>query len=274
MLDSHHHFWRYDPVEYGWISGSMAQLRRDFLPADLKPEIDAVGIDGAVSVQARQSIDETRWLLELAAQHDFIRGVVGWVPLVSPNVATVLEPLAANPKLKAVRHVLQDEPDPDFMLRSDFNEGIWPLERFGLVYDILIFERQLPQTIRFVDRHPRQIFVLDHIAKPRIRDHLMSPWQQNIRELAHRENVYCKLSGVTTEADWQGWTAGQIQPYLETAIEAFGPRRLMFGSDWPVCLLACKYANWHRVVRDFTRLLSPAEQGRIFGETAIEAYKL
>jgi L-fuconolactonase len=274
LLDSHHHFWRYDPAEYGWINDSMAGLRRDFLPADLKPEIDAVGIEGVVSVQARQSLDETRWLLGLADQHDFIRGVVGWVPLISPSVASDLEPFAANPKLKAVRHVLQDEPDPDFMLRTDFNEGIWAIERFGLAYDILVYERQLPQTIRFVDRHPRQIFVLDHIAKPRIRDNLMAPWQENIRELARRENVYCKLSGVVTEADWQGWTIGQLHPYLETAIEAFGPRRLMFGSDWPVCLLACKYANWHRLVRDFTRLLSPDEQRRIFGETAIEAYKL
>jgi L-fuconolactonase len=274
LLDSHHHFWRYDPAEYGWINDSMAGLRRDFLPADLKPEIDAVGIEGVISVQARQSLDETRWLLGLADQHDFIRGVVGWVPLISPSVASDLEPFAANPKLKAVRHVLQDEPDPDFMLRTDFNEGIWAIERFGLAYDILVYERQLPQTIRFVDRHPRQIFVLDHIAKPRIRDNLIAPWQENIRELARRENVYCKLSGVVTEADWQGWTIGQLHPYLETAIEAFGPRRLMFGSDWPVCLLACKYANWHRLVRDFTRLLSPDEQRRIFGETAIEAYKL
>ena len=274
MLDSHHHFWRYDPAEYGWIDDSMAALRRDFLPEDLKPEIDAVGIEGVVSVQARQSLQETRWLLELADQHDFIRGVVGWVPLVSPTVAGDLEPLAVNPKLRAVRHVLQDEPDPDYMLRSDFNEGIWALERFGLAYDILIYERQLPQAIRFVDRHPRQVFVLDHIAKPRVRDDLLSPWDENIRELARRENVYCKLSGVPTEAEWQGWTAGQIRPYLETAIEAFGPRRIMFGSDWPVCLLACNYSKWHRLIREFTGHLSSAEQQRIFGETAIEAYKL
>src|SRR6266436_3185699 len=174
-IDAHQHFWAYDQREYGWIQDSMAALRRDFLPADLKPEIDGVGIEGVVSVQARQSLQETRWLLELADQHDFIRGVVGWIPLVSPTVAGDLEPLAANPKLRAVRHVLQDEPDPDYMLRSDFNEGIWALERFGLVYDILIYERQLPQAIRFVDRHPRQVFVLDHIAKPRVRDNLLSP---------------------------------------------------------------------------------------------------
>src|SRR5260221_6107907 len=206
MLDSHHHFWRYSPAEYGWIDDSRTALRRDFLPADLKPEIDVVGIEGVVSVQARQSLQETRWLLELADQHDFIRGVVGWVPLVSPTVAGDRDPLDAHPKLRAVRHVLQDEPDPDYMLRSDFNEGIWTLERFGLAYDILIYERQLPQAIRFVDRHPRQVFVLDHIAKPRVRDNLSSPWDENIRELARRENVYCKISGVATEADWQGWT--------------------------------------------------------------------
>lgn len=274
MLDSHHHFWRYDPAEYGWINQSMARLRRDYLPADLQAEIAAAGIGGVISVQARQSLEETRWLLDLADQHDFIRGVVGWAPLVSPTVAADLEPLARRRKLRAVRHVLQDEPDADYMLRSDFNEGVWTLERFGLVYDILIFERHLPQAIRFVDRHPRQVFVLDHIAKPRIRDGELSPWRDNLRELARRENVYCKLSGVATEANWQTWTAAELRPYLETAVEVFGPKRLMFGSDWPVCLVACAYRVWHRLVKDFVALLSADEQERILGGTAVEAYRL
>ncbi len=252
----------------------MARLRRDFLPADLQPEMAAAGIDEVISVQARQSLEETRWLLELADQHDFIRGVVGWAPLVSPSVTADLETLAANPKLRAIRHVLQDEPDPDYMLRSDFNEGVWAVERFGLVYDILIYERHLPQAIRFVNRHPEQTFVLDHIAKPRVRDGELSPWRENLHELARRENVYCKLSGVATEANWQNWTAGELRPYLEAAMEAFGPKRLMFGSDWPVCLVACEYRNWLRLVRDFISLLSDAEQEWILGGTAVEAYRL
>jgi L-fuconolactonase len=274
MIDSHHHFWRYDPREYGWISESMSILRRDFLPADLQREAHAAGIDGVVSVQARQTVEETRWLLELAGQNAFLRGVVGWVPLVSAGVRQDLERFAVYPKLKAVRHVLQDEPDDDYILRDDFNRGIALLKEFGLRYDILIFERHLPQTIEFVDRHPGLTFILDHVAKPRIRDRLLSPWRENMRELARRPNVYCKLSGMATEADPHAWTPKQLWPYMEVALEAFGPRRLMFGSDWPVCLLAVEYPRWLAVVREFAAKLSPAEQERMFGGTAIEAYGL
>jgi len=274
MIDSHHHFWRYNAQEYGWISESMAILRRDFLPADLKRQTSEAGIDGVISVQARQTVEETRWLLELAGQNDFIRGVVGWVPLVSDDVRQDLERFAAHPKLKAVRHVLQDEPDDNYILREDLNRGIALLKEFGLRYDILIFERHLPQTIAFVDRHPDLTFILDHVAKPRISDGILSPWRENMRELGRRANVYCKLSGMATEADPHAWTPEQIRPYMEVALEAFGPRRLMFGSDWPVCLLAVHYPRWIAVVREFAASLLQAEQERLFGETAIEAYGL
>jgi L-fuconolactonase len=274
VIDAHHHFWNYSAEEYGWISEEMKVLRRDFTPADLRKEIAAAGVDGVVSVQARQTVDETRWLLELAAANDFIRGVVGWVPLVSPDVGRDLERFAASPKLKAVRHVLQDEPDDDYALRDDFDRGVGELKRFNLRYDILVFERHLPQAIKLVDKHPEQVFVLDHVAKPRIKEGKLDPWRANLKELARRGNVYCKASGMATEADWKQWTPGQLRPYFDAALDAFGPRRLMFGSDWPVCLLATDYGRWVRTVRELAGELTNAEQSRLFGGTATEAYGL
>jgi L-fuconolactonase len=273
-IDAHHHFWRYTPHEYGWISDGMSVLRRDYLPDDLRREAAAVGVDGVISVQARQTLEETDWLLGLAEKDDLIRGVVGWVPLVSPTVGDDLSRFASRPKLKAVRHVLQDEPDDSYMLRDDFNRGIALLKGFGLRYDILIFERQLPPAIKLVDRHPGQNFILDHVAKPRIRDKQLSPWRENLRELARRPNVYCKVSGMVTEADHRNWTPQQLRPYFDAALEAFGSRRLMFGSDWPVCLLACGYRRWLQIVKDFASTLTPDEQDRLFERTAIEAYGL
>jgi L-fuconolactonase len=273
-IDSHHHFWSYDPVDYGWIDDTMRVIRRDFLPEHLKAEIAAAGVEGVVSVQARQNLTETQWLLDFARQHDFIKGVVGWVELVSPTVSAELERFAANPKLKSVRHVVQGEPDDRFILRDDFNRGIRELRKFNLVYDILIFERQLPPTIQFVDAHPEQVFVLDHIAKPRIKDDVIEPWSKQLRELAQRPNVYCKASGLVTEADYTKWTEAQVRRYFDVALEAFGPQRLMFGSDWPVCLVACGYARWHQLVSSWISKLSPTEQGRVLGGTAVEAYKL
>jgi L-fuconolactonase len=270
VIDAHHHFWRYSPREYGWISQSMAVLRRDFLPDDLRRETDPVGVQGVISVQARQTIEET----DLADQHSFIRGVVGWVPLVSDRVRDDLSRLSWRAKLKAVRHVLQDEPDDDYMLRADFNRGIGALKEFGLRYDLLIFERQLPAAIKLVDRRPELTFIVDHIAKPRIVDNTISPWRESMRDLARRPNVYCKLSGVVTETDHKTWTPSQLKPYLDAALDAFGPARLMFGSDWPVCLLACGYQRWYQVVRDFSSSLSADEQQRVFGGTAVEAYGL
>lgn len=274
IVDSHHHFWRYDPVEYEWISDSMRTLRRDFLPADLRREIAAAGVDGVVSVQARQTLPETRALLAHARENDFIRGVVGWVPLVDPDVRGTLEELAQDPHLRACRHVLQDEPDDEYMLRRDFNDGVRAVTEAGLVYDILIFERHLPQTLEFVDRHPNQVFVLDHIGKPRIRDGSFGAWRAAIRNLARRTNLYCKISGMVTEADWGRWSEAELAPYMDAVLDAFGPRRLMYGSDWPVCLVGVGYARWFELVAGFAARLSADERDRVLGGTAIEAYRL
>lgn len=273
-IDSHHHFWTYDPVQYGWITDEMAIIRRDFGPTDLEREIPAAGISAVISVQAHQSLEETRALLKFADNNDFIRGVVGWTPLIDRKVTETLAQFSSQPKLRAVRHVLQDEPDPDYMLREDFNRGIAALKPFGLIYDILIFERHLPQTIQFVDRHPDQVFVLDHLAKPRVKAGEISPWAERITELAKRPNVYCKLSGLVTEADYHNWTEEQLQRYFDVVLEAFGPKRLMFGSDWPVCLVAVSYARWVAIVERFTEKLSQNEQERIWSGTAKEAYRL
>lgn len=273
-IDAHHHFWNYSPEEFEWIDDSMTVIRRDFLPEHLEPEIRACDIDGVVSVQARQTLDETRWLLALASQRHFIRGVVGWVPLVAPEVADIVGSLMGQGRLKAVRHVLQGELDDHYMLRDDFNRGIDSLFEFGLVYDILIFERHLPQIIEFVDRHPRQIFVLDHISKPRIRNHIMSPWRENLRILAERPNVYCKISGMVTEADYNTWTKEDLEPYFDNVLHTFGPKRLMFGSDWPVCLVATTYRSWFNLVFEQIVSLSDAERDAILGGTAMYAYRL
>jgi L-fuconolactonase len=273
-IDAHQHFWNYRAAEFGWIDESRSVIRRDFAPAELQAELARAGVDGSVSVQARQSLEETRWLLTLADRHDFIRGVVGWVPLASPTAREELAALAGHPRLVAVRHVLQDEPDPEHMLRPDFNAGLELLAGLGLAYDILIFERQLPQAIRMVDAHPGQVFVLDHAGKPLVREGALSPWRENLQALARRENVYCKLSGLVTEADFRAWTPGGLRPYLETALAAFGPRRIMFGSDWPACLAACAYARWLGVVEDFLAPLSASEREWIMGRTAEKAYRL
>ena len=273
-IDAHHHFWNYTTAEYGWIDGDMAALQRDFLPTDLEREIARAGVDGVVSVQARQTLEETAWLLGLAAKHNFIKGVVGWVELANPGVGAALAQFASNPKLRGIRHVVQGEPDDNFILGPDFNRGVAQLAKFGLVYDILIFPKQLQPASQFVDRHPGQVFVLDHIAKPPIKTGGMEPWATQIRELAQRPNVYCKISGMVTEADYQRWTGEQLRTYFEVVLAAFGPRRLMFGSDWPVCLAAGDYARWHQLVAGWISKLSAAEQARILGGTAVEAYGL
>ena len=273
IIDTHHHFWKYSPEEYGWISDAMSALRRDFLPADLKHELDAAQVTGAISVQARQSLAETDWLLDIAETHEFLLGVVGWAPLADPGVEPCLEQYAARPKCKGFRHVAQDEPD-DFLLSPDFNRGVALLKKYKLRYDILIFERQLPAAIALVDKHPAQEFILDHIAKPRIKEGALEPWASNIRELARRENVTCKISGMITEADWRTWNPQVLQPYLDTVLDAFGPGRLMLGTDWPVMLVAGGYGQWVKLVRSFVSQLSEAEQTAILSETALLAYGL
>jgi L-fuconolactonase len=274
-IDSHHHFWNYDPQEYPWITPEMGALQRDFLPPDLAEVSRESHIDGVVSVQARQSLDETRYLLGYAAVHELVRGVVGWVPLASPSLPEVLDPLAASAKLKALRHVIQDEPDEGFILREDFNRGISLLKDYSLVYDILICARQLPQAIRFVDRHPDQAFVLDHIAKPTIsRSGPDGEWARKVRELARRENVVCKFSGVVTEVMNAEIEPALLAPWWETVLEAFGADRVLFGSDWPVCLLRCGYGRWVSLVRELIGELSESEQASIMGDNASRVYKL
>lgn len=273
-IDAHHHFWKYSVEEYGWIDHDMKVIRRDFLPEDLEKEIRGSGIDGVVSVQARQTLAETEWLLGFSEKYDFIKGVVGWVPLISNNVRQHISDFSSSRKLKSVRHVIQGESDNDYILRKDFNEGIKVLREFGLAYDILILEKHLPQTIKFVDMHPDQIFILDHIAKPKVKENLIEPWRRNIRVLAERRNVYCKVSGMVTEADYGKWTEEQLRPYFENVLDAFGPKRLMFGSDWPVCTVACEYRRWVGIVRKFISRLSLSEQDAIFGGNAVKAYGL
>jgi L-fuconolactonase len=273
-IDAHHHLWRYNKQDYDWIGAGMQAIARDFLPNDLRGEIASCGIGATVVVQARQSLAETEWLLATATQSDFIPAVVGWAPVCAASFPATLERLGANRKLKGLRHVIQSEPDDQFILRADFNEGIKTLTPSGLSYDILIYEKHLPATIKFVDRHPNQIFVLDHIAKPRIAEKVLEPWRSNLLELAKRENVYCKLSGMVTEADWQNWSAADLRQYADAALEAFGPARLMFGSDWPVCLLATSYQKWVATVRDFLSQLSFSEQSLVFGEVAAKVYSL
>ena len=273
-IDAHQHFWHYSPEEYGWIDASMATLKRDLLPQDLAPELAAASIAGTVAVQARQTIEETEWLLLLAKNFPWILGVVGWADIGGRDFDAQLEGLSANHRLKGLRHAVQCEPDPEFLLRAPFTAGIKALQGTGLVYDLLIFEHQLPQAIRFVDQHPNQTFVLDHIAKPKIAGQVLEPWRSRIFELARRENVYCKLSGMVTEAAWDCWTCDDLRPHVEAALEAFGPRRMMAGSDWPVCMVAATYCEWIDTLETLLAELSTAERARIFGGTAREAYQL
>jgi L-fuconolactonase len=273
-LDAHQHFWQYNPAEHTWMTSAMGVLKRNYLPADLAPFLRGEAFDGSLAVQARQSLKETRWLLELADAHPAIRGVVGWVDLCSAGVAAELVQFASNPKLVGVRHVLQDEPDDAFMLRPEFRRGIAQLAQFGLAYDILIYPRQLPAAIQLVRSFPAQQFVLDHIAKPVIAEGLMEPWARDIRELARCPNVACKLSGMVTEARWNAWAPCDFIPYLEVVVEAFGPERLMIGSDWPVCLLSGGYASVIGVVMEFSARLSEAEREEVFGGTCARIYRI
>jgi L-fuconolactonase len=273
-VDAHQHFWRYDPAEYDWIGEGMERLARDYLPADLAPLLTAEGIAGSVAVQARQTIEETRWLLGLAAKHPAILGVVGWVDLRSSEVGEQLREFAANPRFVGVRHVVQNEPDVRFLLGEAFVGGLRQLHGFGLTYDLLLFPPQLPAAVELAGMMPEQPFVLDHLAKPLIKPGILDPWQADLRALACHPNVSCKLSGLVTEAAWQGWKRADFAPYLEVALEAFGPKRLMLGSDWPVCLLAAEYPDVVGIVTEFIARLSDSEQALILGGTASRFYGL
>ncbi len=272
-IDSHQHFWQYNASDYVWMSEAHNVIRRNFLPEDLRPLLDACGIDGTIAVQARQMLAENDFLLELSSQNPMIMGVVGWIPLCDPNVDNYLAHYALHHKIVGFRHVLHDEPDDDFMLRKDFNEGVTALSRYNLCYDVLIFEKHLPQTIQFVDQHPGLTLIIDHIAKPRIREGDFDfQWEKNIRQLAEREHVNCKLSGMVTEVSGGKWDFALLKPYFEVVLEAFGPDRLMFGSDWPVCLLQSEYHQWLETVINFIGKLSESEKSAIMGGNAARIY--
>lgn len=274
-IDSHQHFWHYNPQRDSWITAEMATLKRDFLPEQLIEELRANGIQGCVAVQADQSEQETELLLNLAAKHpSMIRGVVGWVDLLSPKLPERLDHYAGFKKLRGVRHIVQSEPDDRFMLRPDFRRGIVNLKDFNLTFDILIYPRQLPAAIELVREFPEQKFVLDHMAKPRIRAREIEDWSKQIRSLATNRNVYCKVSGLVTEGDWRDWRADDLTPYLDVAFDAFGPDRLMFGSDWPVCLLAATYRQVRDLVADYTSRLGAEVQEKILGTNAAQFYRL
>jgi len=273
QIDSHQHFWSYDEQQYRWIPKG-SPLHRDWLPNDLAPLLAKAGLDGCIAVQARQTVEESRWLLTLADHAPIIKGVVGWVDLQSERVEEQLEELSKHPRFVGVRHVVQDEPDSNFMLRPNFLRGIGKLEPFNLTYDILIYPKQLPAAIELVKRFPGQAFVLDHIAKPFIKSGTLSPWREQIRELAKATNVCCKVSGMITEADHANWKPSDFKPYLDVVFEAFGVGRLMYGSDWPVCLLAGSYERVFGLVDEYTRQLSGEARAKFFGGNAARFYSV
>ena len=273
-IDSHQHFWKYDPVNYGWIDDDMAIIRRDFLPADLQPVLQANNIDGCITVQADQTEAENDFQLANASENNFIKGVVGWVDLQAENVEERLQHYSAFKKFKGLRHVLQGEPERDFMLRPAFLKGIGLLKKYGFTYDILIFPDQLVYSADFVSRFPEQPFVIDHIAKPPIKTKEIDRWSNDIQVFTKFENVSCKVSGMVTEADYKAWKPADFYPYLDVVVETFGPNRLMFGSDWPVCRCAAEYEQMLGIVKDYFAPFSATEQQSIFGGNAVNFYNI
>ncbi|MEO8428027.1 MAG: amidohydrolase family protein [Verrucomicrobiota bacterium] len=272
MIDAHQHFWVFDPTKYPWINDELRKLRRDFLPADLERELAATKLDSSIAVQARQTLEESRWLLTLADHSPSVKGVVGWVDLQSDRVDEQLVELTKHSKFVGVRHVVQDEADDEFMLRPDFLRGLGGLKQFNLTYDLLTFPKHLRVARKVVERFPEQKFVLDHISKPFIRAGTISPWDRDIRELAKCKNVWCKVSGMVTEANWNQWKQSDFRPYLDVVFEAFGEDRLMFGSDWPVCLVAGRYEDVLGIVRDYIQPLPETSRQKILGTNAARFY--
>lgn len=273
-IDSHQHFWHYNSEDYPWMEGARAPLQVDYLPPDLAPLMAETGIHGTVAVQARQVVDETDYLLALADEYDFIRGVVGWVDMRADDVAAQLERYAAHPRMSGVRHIVHDEADDRLMLGGNFLSGLAQLEAYGLTYDLLLYPRHLPIAIDVVKQFPNQRFVLDHIAKPFIKDGIVEPWASEIRKLAAFENVWCKVSGMVTEATWGAWTQEDYRPYLDVVFECFGVGRLMFGSDWPVCTLSGSYSEVEGIMANYIATLSSDEQAAIMGKNASCFYRL
>lgn len=273
-IDSHHHLWKYDPKTYPWIQEDMEVLKKDYLPKTILPLLEEQGIDGCVAVQADQSEEETAFLLDCASDNDFIKGVVGWIDLQAPNSAERLAYFAPDKKLKGIRHIVQEEPNPEFMLGKEFQNGIKELAAFDLTYDILVYDFQLPSAVLLARAFPDQKFVLDHIGKPKISEGVSETWSSNIRELSKSENVYCKLSGMVTETKDFSWTSEEFTPFMEVVLEAFGTDKLMYGSDWPVCLLGGEYNQVFEIVANFISSLSKNEQDDIMGWNAKRFYNL
>lgn len=273
-IDAHQHFWKYDAVRDAWITEEMSVIRRDFLPEHLASECAANGIDSAVSVQADQSENETLFLLELAERNPMITGVVGWIDLRSPRVAERLSLFSRYSKLRGFRHVAQAEPDDRFLVCDSFVRGVKSLSEFDFTYDILIYARQLPAALELVAALPEQRFVIDHMAKPEIKANGRMAWARQMRTIAQNPNVFCKISGLVTEANWHTWKSGDFKPYLDVVFEAFGAERLMFGSDWPVCLLAASYRQVKEIVEDYVHDFSTDQKNKIFGENAARFYGL
>ena len=273
-IDAHQHFWIFDPVRDSWINDDMLAIKRDFLPADLLPVLQQNGIDGCMSVQASQSAEETLFLLEHAAQNAFIKGVVGWVDLKANDLEAQLEHYKQYDKLKGFRHVLQSEPDDQYMLQPQFKKGIVSLQKFGYTYDILIYPQHLPYAEQLVGAFPDQKFVIDHLAKPHIKDQEINDWKRCIQAVAKHPNVHCKISGMLAEADWKEWKADDFTPYLDVVFNAFGTNRVMFGSDWPVCLVAGGYEGTMQVINNYCSKLSATEQELFWGNNATTFYNL
>lgn len=270
-IDSHQHFWTYSAAEYPWIPEGSA-LHRNYGPYDLQEVAQLLGFEGSIAVQARQAPNENLFLSRLAEEHDFVKGIVGWIDLRSPNVAAFAKSFAQLPKAVGVRHVVQDETDPNFMAGSEFRRGIATLHQHGLVYDILIYAHQLPDAIQLVSDMPDQVFVLDHIAKPAIRNGELSNWKNDLSTLARLPNVSIKLSGVLTEADHKSWTVEQLRPYWDVVGELFAPDRILYGSDWPVIRLAAEYREWFEIVTDWLTPYSESDRDLIWGGNAERIY--
>lgn len=271
-IDSHQHFWAFYPNRDSWITDDMSVIQRNFYPEDLQPTLQQNGIEACVAVQADQSLAETRFLLDLAAKNDFVKAVVGWIDLQADDIDEQLSEWKSEKKLAGFRHVLQAEPDTEYMLRPNFLRGISKLKKYGFTYDVLIFPKHLATAQKFVAQFPDQPFVLDHIAKPYIKAGLIDEWERDIRALARFENLQCKVSGIITEADWKNWTYEQIKPYLEVVFDAFGTDRIMFGSDWPVCLVAGEYSQVKEIIDTYTKGFSASEKAKVFGENAARFY--
>ena len=277
IVDAHHHFWDPARADYPWLTDELARIRRAFLPADLAPLLSQAGVDATVLVQTRASLDETREFLAVAAETPFISGVVGWIDLTHPGVAEVIAELRAGlggDHLVGIRHQVHDEPDPDWLLRDDVIAGIEAVGASGLAYDLLIRSRELPAATRLAQRLPAVRFVIDHLAKPPIASGDGEAWRDGIAAFRELENVACKVSGLVTEASWSTWTPSDLQPYVDHAVSVFGPARLLYGSDWPVCLLAAGYADVLETARTVLGALTPSDRAAIFGGNAVSIYRL